>query len=68
MGIKAKFDKTLLKNPFTQKRLLGSIPLGMHKSHVTVGNHTIAKLIAGGKILGNTNLYYAVVWYLIQEK
>lgn len=68
MGIKAKFDKTLLKNPFTQKRLLGSIPLGSHKSHVTVGNYTIAKLIAGGKIMGNLNLYYAVVWYLIQEK
>lgn len=68
MGIKAKFDVNLLKNPFTQNRLLGSIPLGSHKSHVTVGNYTIAKLIAGGKIMGNTNLYYAVIWYLIQEK
>ena len=67
MGIKAKFDRNLLKNPFTQNRLLGSIPLGTHKSHVTVGNHTIAKLISGGKILGNLNLYYAVIWYLIQE-
>lgn len=34
MGIKAKFNKNLLKNPFTQNRLLGSIPLGTHKSHV----------------------------------
>lgn len=67
MGIKAKFDKDLLKNPFTQNRLLGSIPLGTHKSHVQVGNYTIAKLISGGKILGNLNLYYAVVWYLIQQ-
>lgn len=68
MGIKAKFNKNLLKNPFTQNRLLGAIPLGTHKSHVTVGNHTIAKLITGGKILGNLNLYYAVIWYLVQEK
>jgi hypothetical protein len=68
MGIKAKFDVNLLKNPFTQNRLLGSIPLGTHKSHVTVGNYTIAKLISGGKIMGNMNLYYAVIWYLIQEK
>jgi hypothetical protein len=66
MGIKAKFDTKLLKNPFTQNRLLGSISLGTHKSHITVGNYTIAKLIAGGKILGNMNLYYAVIWYLIQ--
>ncbi len=68
MGIKAKFNKDLLKNPFTQNRLLGSIPLGSDKSHVKVGNYTIAKLIAGGKIMGNVNLYYAVIWYLIQEK
>lgn len=67
MGIKAQFDKDLLKNPFTQNRLLGSIPLGTHKSHVAVGNYTIAKLISGGKILGNLALYYAVIWYLIKE-
>lgn len=30
MGIKAHFDEKLLKNPFTQARLLGSIPLGTH--------------------------------------
>jgi hypothetical protein len=62
-----KFADKLLKNPFTQNRLLGAIPLGTHKSHVEVGNHTIAKLIAGGKIMGNLNLYYAVIWYLINE-
>lgn len=67
MGIKAHFDKNLLKNPFTQNRLLGGIPLGTHKSHVTVGNYTIAKLISGGKILGNLNMYYAVIWHLIKE-
>jgi hypothetical protein len=34
---------------------------------VEVGNATLAKLVSGGKILGNLNLYYAVIWYLIQE-
>lgn len=68
MGIKAKFNKNLLKNPFTQNRLLGSIPLGTHKSHVQVGNYTIAKLMTGGKLVGNLNLYYAVIWHLIEEK
>jgi hypothetical protein len=67
MGIKLNFDQNLKKNPFTQKRLLGSIPLGTHDSHVKVGNATIAKLISGGKVLGNLNLFYAVIWYLIQE-
>lgn len=67
MGIEAKLDRKLLKNPFTQNKLLGGIPLGTHKSHIKVGNCTIAKLISGGKILGNLNLYYAVIWALIKE-
>jgi hypothetical protein len=67
MGIKANFDKELYKNPFTQNRLLGGIPLGSHASHVKVGNYTLAKLISGGKILGNLNLYYAVIWSMIKE-
>ena len=32
-----------------------------------MGNYTIAKLVSGGKILGNLNMYYAVIWYLINE-
>ena len=67
MGIKANFGEGLKKNPFTQNRLLGGIPLGTHHSHMKVGNYTIAKLMTGGKILGNLNMYYAVIWYLINE-
>jgi len=62
-----KFCDKLLKNPFTQNRLLGSIPLGTHKSHMTVGNHTIAKMVAGGKIMGNLNMYFAVMWIIVNE-
>ena len=60
-----KFSDRLFKNPFTQNRLLGAIPLGKHKSHVTVGNNTIAKLISAGKVMGNLNLYFAVIWMLV---
>jgi hypothetical protein len=56
-----------MKNPFTQNRLLGAIPLGTHKSHITVGNYTIAKLVSGGKVMGNLNMYMAVIWYLVKE-
>lgn len=56
-----------MKNPFTQKKILGAIPLGCHHSHVKVGNYTLAQMLTGGKILGNLNMYYAVVWYLIKE-
>jgi hypothetical protein len=62
-----KYCDKLLKNPYTQNRLLGSIPLGTHKSHMTVGNHTIAKMISGGKVMGNLNLYFAVIWIIVNE-
>ena len=63
-----KFADQFMKNPFTQNKLLGAIPLGTHPSHVKVGNYTIAKLMSGGKILGNLNMFYAVIWYIIKEK
>ncbi len=66
MGV--KYADKFMKNPFTQNKLLGAIPLGCHKSHVTVGNYTIAKMISDGKILGNLNMFYAAIWYIIKEK
>lgn len=62
-----KLNGKLFKNPYTQRKLIGTIPLGTHYTHVEVGNYTIAQMVSGGKILGNLNLYYAVVWYLINE-
>lgn len=46
---------------------MGAIPLGKHKTHIDVGNYTIAQMVSGGKILGNLTLYYAVIWYLVNE-
>lgn len=63
-----KFADKFLKNPFTQRKLLGAIPLGCDKSHVDVGNYTIAKMFSQGKILGNLNLFYAAIWFIIKEK
>jgi hypothetical protein len=64
--IGAKYSDKFYKNPFTQQKLLGGIPLGCHQSHITVGNHTIAKLFSEGKILGNLNLFYAAIWIIIK--
>lgn len=66
MGV--KYGDKFLKNPFTQRKLLGAIPLGCHKSHITVGNYTIARMFSDGKILGNLNMFYAAIWYIIKEK
>lgn len=61
-----KYSDKLMKNPFTQNRLLGAIPLGTHKSHVAVGNRTLSVLIAKGKVMGNLNMYLAVIWVMVQ--
>jgi hypothetical protein len=62
-----KYCDKLKRNPFTRGRLLGAIPLGSHRSHMVVGNSTLAKMVSGGKVMGNLNLYYAVVWLLVME-
>lgn len=66
MGV--KYADKFMKNPFTQNKLLGAIPLGCHKSHITVGNYTIAHMMSAGKILGNLNMFYAAIWYIIKEQ
>jgi hypothetical protein len=64
--IGVKYTDKFLKNPFTQKRLCGSIPLGCHITHTNLGNYTIAKMFSDGKILGNPNMFFAVIWYIIK--
>jgi hypothetical protein len=64
--IGVKYGDKFLKNPFTQRKLLGAIPLGAHKSHVKVGDYTIARMFSDGKILGNLNLFYAAIWHIIK--
>lgn len=65
--IGTKLNGKLFQNPFTRNKVLGAIPLGNHESHVEVGNYTIAHLMSGGKQLGNIHLYFAVIWYLVNE-
>ena len=42
----AKLNGQLFKNPYTQRKLIGTIPLGTHQSHVEVGNYTIAQMVS----------------------
>lgn len=64
--IGTKVNDYVMRNPFTKEQLIGTIPLGNCQQHIKCGNHTIAKMFAKGKLLGNMNLYFAVIWYLIK--
>lgn len=52
-------------DPFTRQPIMGSIPLGNSRNHVECGNVALAKMFTGGKLVGNMDLYFAVLWYLI---
>lgn len=60
-------DGKLKSNPYTRQNLLGTIPLGTCQQHVDCGNYTISRLFTSGKLLGNLDLYWAVIWYLIKQ-
>ncbi len=62
-----QINENLERNPFTKQELIGTIPLGSCSQHVACGNYTIAKLFTSGKLLGNLNMYWAVIWYLISQ-
>lgn len=60
-----KLNEFVEINPYTKRHLLGTIPLGNCQQHVDCGNYTISKLFSSGRHLGNLNLYWAVIWQLI---
>jgi hypothetical protein len=62
-----KINQNLTRNPFTKQELIGTIPLGSCAQHVDCGNYTISKLFTSGKLLGNLQMYWAVIWYLVTQ-
>jgi len=55
------------KSPFTRKRIIGAIPLGENDEHVNAANWSLMKIITGGKDLGDKNLWFFVLYRMIQK-
>jgi len=51
------------ESPYSRMQLIGAVYLGAHKSQVAATNHTLAKLLSGGKAkkTGNMDLWFAVL-------
>lgn len=60
------FETTRI-DPWTKRQIVGCIPLGDHPDHVKCANTTIAFLVSNGKIMGNLDLYFAVLWAMAKE-
>lgn len=68
-ALELKKNGMLKKSPFTRKDLLGwgGICLGNHESHVSVTNSVIQNMISNGKKLGNTDLWFAVIFFMVER-
>jgi len=53
------------QNPLTRETIDVVIPLGKCQQNVNCANWALAKLFFGDKLVGNSQMYFAVIWYLI---
>lgn len=54
-------------SPLTREEIFGGLCLGNHKSHVSATNSTIRNILTFGKSLGNIDLWYAVLYFMIEK-
>ena len=52
-------------SPLTRAPIIGGICLGPTDEHVSASNWAIAQLTADGKHLGHSDLWFALIWYLV---
>lgn len=54
-------------SPFTSRHIAGGIALGCNRDQVKCTTNTIAQMVAGGKLLGSPDLWFAVIWRIIES-
>ncbi len=59
--------KTTRLDPLTREPISGCIPLGSNREYVNEATKAIMHLFTGGRILGNVDLYYAVLYFICND-
>lgn len=54
-------------SPLTRDDIFGGLCLGKDKSHVNATNSTLRYILTGGKSLGNIDLWFAILYFLIKR-
>lgn len=54
-------------SPMTRRPVSGGLCLGSSRSHCDATRFTLCKLVSGGKVAGSADLWFAVVWLLVQR-
>jgi hypothetical protein len=55
------------KSPLTRDEIFGGLCLGKDNSHVQATNSTLRHVLTGGKSLGNIDLWFAIIYFIIQK-
>jgi hypothetical protein len=59
--------KTTNEHPMSRSPMTGCIPLGSNIAYVNDASKAMMHLFTGGKILGNIDLYFAVIYFVIKD-
>jgi hypothetical protein len=55
------------KSPLTRDEIFGGLCLGKDESHVKTTNSTLRYVLTDGKSLGNIDLWFAVIYFVIEK-
>jgi hypothetical protein len=56
-----------MTSPFSRRQVVGAVVLGNNESCVASTSWALAQLTTGGKLLGNPQLWYLLVWHLVRR-
>ena len=55
------------KSPLTREQIFGGLCLGKDSSHIKATNSTLRYILTSGKSLGNMDLWFAVIYFIIKR-
>ena len=67
LQLATKSGHPMTQSPLTRRPLCGAVVMGADLQHVLTTNAALAALITGGKRLGNPDLWYAVLYFVVAE-
>ena len=57
----------ITQSPLTRAEIVGGLCLGADEGHCKATDFTISKLVSGGRRTGNNDLWFAVIWQIIES-
>jgi hypothetical protein len=60
-------ERPIRESPMTRRPTSGGLTLAPHEDHCTSTQWALANLFTGGKLVGNQDLWYAIVWMVAKQ-